>query len=83
MSEPELFSVVQFFKDGSYEYVRRSVSAESAVDAFRHYATSVGAKIGTTERVIITDSLDFTTAEWRLNEGVVFPPHWQLTSDHN
>jgi hypothetical protein len=42
------FSVCQFFADGSYEYVRRFVDAEEAVQAARHYTTSVGAQIGTT-----------------------------------
>jgi hypothetical protein len=41
--------------------------------AFKHYCTSVGAKMGTTNRVIITDSGDCTNAEWVFGEGLVFP----------
>lgn len=67
------FNVVQFFKDESYEYVCRNVSAEEAVQAAKHYTTSVGARIGTTRRVIITDSGDCTNFEWKFGEGVVFP----------
>lgn len=67
------FSVCQFFEGGSYEYVRRYVSAEEAVTAFQHYTTSVGARIGTTQRVIITDGGDCTNMEWAHGKGIVFP----------
>lgn len=67
------FSVCQFFDDGSYEYVRRFVSAEEAMKAVQHYTTSVGARIGTTVRVIITDGGDYTNFEWKFGEGVTFP----------
>jgi hypothetical protein len=66
------FSVFQEFVDGSQECVRRNVSAEEAVTAAKHYCTSVGAKIGTTRRVIITDGEDFTNFEWKFGEGVTF-----------
>lgn len=68
------FSVCQFFSDGSYEYVRRFVSAEDAVRAFKTYSECVGAKIGTTVRVIITDGGDRTNAEWIRGKGIVYPP---------
>ena len=68
------FSVCQFFVDGSYEYVNRFVSAEDAVSTARHYCTSVGAKLGTTNRVIITDGGDCTVFEWEYGKGVIFPP---------
>lgn len=74
MSDHPEFSVCQFFKDGSYEYVRRFVTAEEAVLAARHYTRSIGAQIGTTERVIITDGGDCTNFEWRFGEGVTYPP---------
>lgn len=68
-----LYNVVQFFADKSYEYVRRNVSAEEAFKGFQHYTTSVGARIGTTVRVIITDDGDCTNAEWIFGKGLVFP----------
>ncbi len=68
------FSVAQFFEDGSYEYVRRFVSAEEAMAAFGHCTTCVAAKIGITKRVIITDGGDCTNAEWKFGEGIVYPP---------
>lgn len=68
------FSVCQFFPDESYEYVRRWVTAEEAMAAFTHYTNSIGAKLGTTVRVIITDGGDCTNAEWVHGKGIVFPP---------
>ncbi len=67
------FSVCQFFRDGNYEYVRRWVGAEEAVMASKHYATSVGAKLGTTVRVVITDGGDCTNLMWEFGKGVTFP----------
>ena len=66
------FSVCQFFKDDTYEYVRRFVSAEEAVKAAKHYTQSVGARLGTTKRVIITDGGDSTNFEWKYGEGITF-----------
>lgn len=74
MSERNEFSVVQYFPDDSYEYVRRYVSATEAMTAARHYCTSVGAKLGITKKVIITDGGDFICFEWTKEKGVTFPP---------
>ncbi len=68
------FSVCQFFSNEEYEYVRRFVDAEEAVKAFGHYTSSVGARMGFTQRVIITDGGDSISAEWIYGRGVVFPP---------
>lgn len=68
------FSVCQFFPDENYEYVRRFVSAEEAVEAAKHYCTSVGARMGTTTRVIITDGGDSCVFEWEFGKGITFPP---------
>jgi hypothetical protein len=67
------FSVCQFFVNGSYEYVRRWVSAEEATSAFKFYTSNVASQIGITQRVIITDGGDVTNAEWVLGEGITFP----------
>jgi hypothetical protein len=73
MSENE-FSVCQFFEDGSYEYVRRYVTAEEAMKAFFHYTNNVAVKMGVTERVIVTDGGDCTNAEWKKDLGYTYPP---------
>lgn len=70
------FSVTQFFRDDSYETVVKYVDAQTAVDKFIHYSHSVGAKIGTTVRVIITDGGDFTNFEWKFGEGITYPPEY-------
>jgi hypothetical protein len=69
----ELFSVCQFFNDGSYEYVRQHVSTEEAIKAFKFYTHNVAVQMGLTVRVIITDSGDCIVAEWKRGEGLVFP----------
>ena len=72
----ELFNVVQFFDDESSEYVRRGVPIENAMDAAKHYTSSVATRMGWVVRVIITDMLDRTCFEWINGKGVTFP---QLT----
>jgi len=67
------YSVCQFFVDGTYEYVRRFVAAEEAVEAFQHYTKSVGATMGTTVRVILTDGMDSINWEWQFGKGITFP----------
>lgn len=74
MAERGEFSVYQFFPNGTWEPVRQWVSAREAVETFSVYTTSVGAMIGTTVRVIITDGGDFTNAEWIFGEGYTYPP---------
>jgi hypothetical protein len=73
MTGKDEFSVVQFFINGEYEYVRRWVSAEEAVKAAQHYTNNVATKIGVVDRVIITDGGDCTVFEWIKNKGIVFP----------
>ena len=72
--DDELYSVCQFFEDGTYEYTRRYVPAEEAAKAFQHYINSVAARMGLVSRVIITDGGDCTNAEWQYGKGIVFPP---------
>lgn len=67
------FSVAQWFENGAYEYVRRFVSAEDAVEAARHYMTCVGARMGTTVRVIIEDGGGYCILEWEREKGITFP----------
>lgn len=73
MAQKGEFSVCQFFRNGSYEYVRRYVKAEEAMKAFEFYTNNVASRLGVVNRVIITDGGDCTNAEWKYGEGVVFP----------
>lgn len=77
------FSVAQFFTDGTHEYVRRYVTMEEAVKAFKHYAgNNVGAQLGFVERVIITDGGDCINVEWVRGKGITFPPELQTKGDN-
>ena len=67
------FDVHQFFEDDYNEHVLSRASAQEAIKKAHFLATSVGARIGTTKRVIITDSGDFTAWEWVHGKGFVFP----------
>jgi hypothetical protein len=66
------FSVCQFFADAddTHEYVRRHVDGKEAVEAFKHYTSSVGVKVGLVNRVIVTDGDDNIALEWRAAERV-------------
>lgn len=68
------FSVAQFFENGQYGYEIRFVDEETAVKIAKRIIESVGGRIGTTQRVIITDGGDCTVFEWKHSEGIVFPP---------
>ena len=67
------FSVVQFFDDGTHEYVRRWVDIPTAIQAVKDSTRSLGAKVGTTVRVIVTDGGDCTCFEWTYGVGITFP----------
>lgn len=69
-----MFSVWQWFDNGSREHVLQHVPAEEAVRCASNLTLSVGAQIGTTVRVIIVDALDCTNFEWEFGKGVVYPP---------
>lgn len=74
----EKYNVVQFFMDESYEYVRTNVTAEEAVKTFRFFTTNVASKVGTTVRVIITDSGDCINMEWQFGKGITYPKREEL-----
>ena len=66
------YSVAQWFPNGVYEYVRRYVDKDEAVQAAIHYMTCVGAKMGTTVRVMIEDGGGYCVLEWQREQGIVF-----------
>lgn len=74
MTNDREFSVAQFFVDGSYEYVRRWVSAEEAVKAAKIYTENVAAHLGIVRKVVITDGGDHTNFQWEYGKGVTYPP---------
>lgn len=68
------FSVYQFFPDESYERVVEFVSFEKAARVAYQCCTSVGAKIGITQRVMLTDGGDCIVYEWIYGQGITYPP---------
>lgn len=81
MTDRPEFSVYQFFANDTYEEVLRFVDAKTAVERAHALTLSVGGRIGTTARVIITDGGDFTCFEWKFGEGVTFPPRESEKTD--
>ena len=80
-----MFNVIQFFEgDIGHETVRQNVDAGEAVRAFDHYTNSVGARLGMTVKVIITDENDEINAEWQYGRGITFPtPDQAYRGDEN
>jgi hypothetical protein len=78
-TERDEFSVCQFFKDGTHEYVCRFVSAKEAVRTARFYSNNVYARIGLTTRVIITDGGDCINWEWQHGKGITYPPKEEIS----
>jgi len=74
----ERFNVVQFFPDEIWERVGERLEAEAAVRMAKRLTESVGARIGTTRRVIIEDGGGHTVFEWKHGEGVTFPTPAQI-----
>ena len=70
---PGHHSVCQFFQDGTYEWVKRSVGLADAAAAALRFSSNVSAGIGLTSRVIITDADDCTNWDWCYGEGVRLP----------
>lgn len=63
-------SVAVFFEDGTNQYVSRWIGPKEAVETFKASLEGAGPNV---TRVIITDGLDFTNAEWVRGKGVTFP----------
>lgn len=69
----QLFSVCQFFEDGTSEYVRRFVDVAEAMTVFCQYCRCPAAQLGIIQRVIITDAGDCINAEWQYGKGLTYP----------
>ena len=70
----EQFSVRLYYDNGEQKDVYRFVSAQEAHRAFQYYTSSLGTRLGSTVRVIIIDGDDCMVREWKLEQGVTFPP---------
>jgi len=70
---PELFNTVQFFPDGSHEYIARAVPIAQAMEKACSFIKRPAAMIGLIQRVIVTDMGDCTCFEWTFGKGITFP----------
>lgn len=71
---PAEFAVYQFFVGGACERaVAAPLKAKAAVKLARMLTHTLGARIGSTCRIIITNGGDHTVFEWRYGEGIVLP----------
>lgn len=68
------YSVYVFFPDGRSMDEMRWVDEETAVKVAARLVGTVGAWIGTINRIIITDGGDNTCFCWEYGKGVTFPP---------
>lgn len=68
------FSVYQWFPNDQYEKVCEFVDSETAVRMALNLCVSIGGRLGTTVKVMITDGGDCSTWEWTHEEGMIFPP---------
>jgi hypothetical protein len=66
------FSVYAFFVDETSMLDLEHVDAETAVNAAKRLTESLGARMGTTRRVIIVDGGDNTCFQWEYGKGVTF-----------
>ena len=73
------FAVYQYFGDGTYEEVATKLDVQPAVERAKALVTSIGGRIGTTTRVLITDGDDYVVFEWAFGEGVLYPPPGYVT----
>ena len=73
MPSEELFNTVQFFPDGTHEYIIRAVPCAAAMERACAYIARPAATIGLIQRIIVTDAGDCTCFEWRFEKGITFP----------
>jgi hypothetical protein len=70
----EQFAVLLFFCGGERKYACRFVSAQDATRAFEFYIRNIDAWHSKTVRVVVTDRHDCVLREWKMGQGVTFPP---------
>lgn len=73
MTDTETFNVCQYFPNGSYDYIKRYVTAEEAMATAKNYIGRPAAIVGIIQRLIITDGGDCIVFEWQFNKGITFP----------
>lgn len=70
---PAEFTVYQFFIGGQCAPATEPLKARTALREAKELTATLGARIGSTCRIVITDAGGGTVWEWRYGHGVVFP----------
>jgi hypothetical protein len=68
------FTVHQFYADECCERVLELVDRATAMAHATRLIGSVGALLGTTVRVVVTDSAEETVFDWKSSEGMICQP---------
>lgn len=64
------YSVCCHYDDGTTRYVERDVTVGVAVETFANVTTGIGAWIGSTQRVTVTDQHNVVSLEWKYGRGL-------------
>jgi hypothetical protein len=67
------YKVWAFFRDGTHYLIADGLGTEAAVECAKRQTQTVGARLGTTKRIIIEDCGGFTSFEWQFKKGVTYP----------
>jgi hypothetical protein len=67
------YKVWAFFRDGTHYLIADELDAEAAVKMAKRHTETVGARLGTTRRVIIEDCGGYTSFEWLFSIGRTYP----------
>jgi hypothetical protein len=68
------YSVICHFADGSSQCVYRDASVEETVEAFGFFVSCFGARIGSIQRVEVTNHEGMVSLEWIFGKGITRKP---------
>jgi hypothetical protein len=72
------FSTAVFYRDETYKYVARFVTASKALlAASLQSRTAMRDPESEIERIVVTDGGDFTVFEWKKGEGITWPEDYR------
>ena len=71
------YRVWVFFPDGMHHLIDDGLDARAAALCAKRQTETVGARLGTTQRIIIEDQGGDTAFQWEYGKGITFPPRKQ------
>lgn len=73
MTEAREYSVVKFKDDGCHQYEEVLVDVATAKETFDRVKNSLGARVGTIVRIVITDGSNTPCLQWSPGQGTTLP----------